>query len=166
MTIWYILCLFGTFCVHLVHFFGFGIMYLEKSGNPVVNPWQGLPPRTLGITKFVTFSLGMQPWNIYPFEWPDLRYKKIYFWILSIKVIRFDRWKFKCRLFYSIDCGIRFWNVERTICNEIIAKIVTKFFCGWRVQGKEVCSEFLPSESWPDIFFEFVAIKKLSQSAT
>jgi hypothetical protein len=25
---------FGTFCVHLVQFSGFGIMYLEKSGNP------------------------------------------------------------------------------------------------------------------------------------
>jgi hypothetical protein len=41
MIIWYILCPFGTFCVHLVHFvsiwyifFGFGIMYQEKSGNP------------------------------------------------------------------------------------------------------------------------------------
>jgi hypothetical protein len=28
MTIWYILCSFGTF------FSGFGIMYQEKSGNP------------------------------------------------------------------------------------------------------------------------------------
>jgi hypothetical protein len=25
---------FGTFCVHLVHFSGFAIMYQEKSGNP------------------------------------------------------------------------------------------------------------------------------------
>jgi hypothetical protein len=32
--IWYILCSFGTFCVYLVHFFLFGIMYHEKSGNP------------------------------------------------------------------------------------------------------------------------------------
>jgi hypothetical protein len=44
---WYILCPFwifyrhlvilwpfGTFCVHLVHFSGFGIMHHEKSGNP------------------------------------------------------------------------------------------------------------------------------------
>jgi hypothetical protein len=32
---WDILNPFGTFCVHLVHFSGFGIMYQEKSGNPV-----------------------------------------------------------------------------------------------------------------------------------
>jgi hypothetical protein len=32
--IWNILLPFGTFCVHLVHFSGFGIMYQEKSGNP------------------------------------------------------------------------------------------------------------------------------------
>jgi hypothetical protein len=31
MTIWYILCLFGTF------FSGFGIMYQEKSGNPGID---------------------------------------------------------------------------------------------------------------------------------
>jgi hypothetical protein len=31
---WDILNPFGTFCVHLVHFSGFGIMYQEKSGNP------------------------------------------------------------------------------------------------------------------------------------
>jgi hypothetical protein len=24
----------GTFCIHLVHFSGFGIKYQEKSGNP------------------------------------------------------------------------------------------------------------------------------------
>jgi hypothetical protein len=34
MTIRYILCSFGTFCVHLVHFYTFGIMVKEKSGNP------------------------------------------------------------------------------------------------------------------------------------
>jgi hypothetical protein len=34
MTIWYILYSFGTFCIHLVHFSGFGIMHQEKSGNP------------------------------------------------------------------------------------------------------------------------------------
>jgi hypothetical protein len=34
MVIWDILLPFGTFCVHLVHFSGFGIMYREKSGNP------------------------------------------------------------------------------------------------------------------------------------
>jgi hypothetical protein len=32
--IWYIFCSFGTFCVRLVHFSGFGIMHQEKSGNP------------------------------------------------------------------------------------------------------------------------------------
>jgi hypothetical protein len=32
--IWDILWPFGTFNVHLVHFSGFGIMYVEKSGNP------------------------------------------------------------------------------------------------------------------------------------
>jgi hypothetical protein len=32
--IWDILWPFGTFCAHLVHFSGFGIKYLEKSGNP------------------------------------------------------------------------------------------------------------------------------------
>jgi hypothetical protein len=26
--------MYGTFCVHLVHFSGFGIMYQERSGNP------------------------------------------------------------------------------------------------------------------------------------
>jgi hypothetical protein len=37
MAIWNILRtlgIFGTFCIHLVHFSGFGIMYQEKSGNP------------------------------------------------------------------------------------------------------------------------------------
>jgi hypothetical protein len=29
-----ILLSFGTFCVHLEHFSGLGIMYQEKSGNP------------------------------------------------------------------------------------------------------------------------------------
>jgi hypothetical protein len=38
MDIWDILLPFGTFCVHLVHFYGFGIMYQGKSGNPVNNP--------------------------------------------------------------------------------------------------------------------------------
>jgi hypothetical protein len=37
LTILYILCSFGTFGVHLVHFSGFGIMYGEKSGNPVLH---------------------------------------------------------------------------------------------------------------------------------
>jgi hypothetical protein len=32
--IWDILRPFGTFCVRLVHFSGFGIMFQEKSGNP------------------------------------------------------------------------------------------------------------------------------------
>jgi hypothetical protein len=32
--IWDILWPFGTFCVRLVHFSGFGIVYLEKYGNP------------------------------------------------------------------------------------------------------------------------------------
>jgi hypothetical protein len=36
--IWDILWTFGTFCVHLVHFSGLGIMYQEKSGNPGPNP--------------------------------------------------------------------------------------------------------------------------------
>jgi hypothetical protein len=31
---WDILLPFGTFCVYLVHFFGFGIMHQEKSGSP------------------------------------------------------------------------------------------------------------------------------------
>jgi hypothetical protein len=30
----HILWPFGTICVHLVHFYGFGIMHQEKSGNP------------------------------------------------------------------------------------------------------------------------------------
>jgi hypothetical protein len=34
MNIWDILCPFGTLCVHLVHFSGFGVMHQEKSGNP------------------------------------------------------------------------------------------------------------------------------------
>jgi hypothetical protein len=32
--IWDILKPFGNFCVHLIHFCGFGIMHQEKSGNP------------------------------------------------------------------------------------------------------------------------------------
>jgi hypothetical protein len=36
MEIWDILGPFDTFCIHLVHFSGFGIMYQEKSGNPDV----------------------------------------------------------------------------------------------------------------------------------
>jgi hypothetical protein len=36
MNIWDILWPFGTFCVHLVPFSGFGIMRQEKSGNPVL----------------------------------------------------------------------------------------------------------------------------------
>jgi hypothetical protein len=34
MAIWDILLPFGTICVHLVHFFCFGIMQRKKSGNP------------------------------------------------------------------------------------------------------------------------------------
>jgi hypothetical protein len=35
MAILNILCPFGTFCIHLVHFFsGLGNIYQEKSGNP------------------------------------------------------------------------------------------------------------------------------------
>jgi hypothetical protein len=36
MDIWDILLPFVTFCVHLVHFSGFGITHQEKSGNPAV----------------------------------------------------------------------------------------------------------------------------------
>jgi hypothetical protein len=32
---------FGTFCVHLVNFSGFGIMHQEKSGNPVEASLEG-----------------------------------------------------------------------------------------------------------------------------
>jgi hypothetical protein len=34
MDFWDILWPFSTFCVYLVIFSGFGIMYQEKSGNP------------------------------------------------------------------------------------------------------------------------------------
>jgi hypothetical protein len=34
MTIWYILWSFGIFYGHLVYFYRFGMLYLEKSGNP------------------------------------------------------------------------------------------------------------------------------------
>jgi hypothetical protein len=34
IEIWDILWPFGIFCIHLLHFSGFGIMYQEKSGNP------------------------------------------------------------------------------------------------------------------------------------
>jgi hypothetical protein len=37
VEIWDILWPFGIFCIHLVHFFGFGIVYQEKSGNPGPN---------------------------------------------------------------------------------------------------------------------------------
>jgi hypothetical protein len=33
-AIWDVLCPFGTFYAHLVHFSGFGILCQEKSGNP------------------------------------------------------------------------------------------------------------------------------------
>jgi hypothetical protein len=39
MAIWDILRPFGTVCVHLVHFSGFGIRHLEKSGNPAAVPF-------------------------------------------------------------------------------------------------------------------------------
>jgi hypothetical protein len=32
-TIWYVRWPFGVFCVHLVHFPRFGMLYQEKSGN-------------------------------------------------------------------------------------------------------------------------------------
>jgi hypothetical protein len=38
--IWDNLWPFGTFCLHLVIFSGFGIMYQEKSGNPALVCWQ------------------------------------------------------------------------------------------------------------------------------
>jgi hypothetical protein len=37
VTIRYIFCSFGTFCVHLVHFSSFGLMHQEKAGNPAAN---------------------------------------------------------------------------------------------------------------------------------
>jgi hypothetical protein len=33
-SLWHILRLFDTFCGHLVYFYHFGMLYLEKSGNP------------------------------------------------------------------------------------------------------------------------------------
>jgi hypothetical protein len=45
MDIWNILRTFGIFCVHLVHFSGFGILYQEKSGNPAV-------PSTEKLSRF------------------------------------------------------------------------------------------------------------------
>jgi hypothetical protein len=36
MAIWDMLFPFGTICVHLVDFSGFGITHQEKSGNPVM----------------------------------------------------------------------------------------------------------------------------------
>jgi hypothetical protein len=38
MTIRDILWPFGTLCVHLVHFSGFGVMDQNKSGNPALFP--------------------------------------------------------------------------------------------------------------------------------
>jgi hypothetical protein len=40
VEIWNILRPFGTFCIHLVHFTGFGIMHQEKSGNPARDSWR------------------------------------------------------------------------------------------------------------------------------
>jgi hypothetical protein len=37
MVIWYILWPFGIFCVNLVYFFRFGMLYLEKSGINALN---------------------------------------------------------------------------------------------------------------------------------
>jgi hypothetical protein len=34
MDLWDILRSFGTFCISLVHFSGFGIVHKDKSGNP------------------------------------------------------------------------------------------------------------------------------------
>jgi hypothetical protein len=53
MDIWYILRPFGTFCVDLVHFSGFGTMYQEKSGNPRTRSRVNRPganPLTSGFT--------------------------------------------------------------------------------------------------------------------
>jgi hypothetical protein len=41
MEIWDILLTFGIFCILLVHFSGFGIMYREKSGNPATDEKNG-----------------------------------------------------------------------------------------------------------------------------
>jgi hypothetical protein len=55
MAIWDILLPFGTFCVHLVHFSGFGILYQEKSGDPGISllgaklPTANLPPEQVAF---------------------------------------------------------------------------------------------------------------------
>jgi hypothetical protein len=61
MDIWDILLPFGTFCVHLVHFSVFGIMYKEKSGNPGSNPYfkriQSLCRHTFSFGAFYSFAI-------------------------------------------------------------------------------------------------------------
>jgi hypothetical protein len=63
--IWDILRQFGTFCVHLVHFSGFGIMHQVKSGNPGLRSRKNLKLRKesrvsqflfLGLQKIVSNS--------------------------------------------------------------------------------------------------------------
>jgi hypothetical protein len=45
--IWEILLPFGTFCVDLAHFSGFGITYQQKSGNPAAHYWNRLQKEVL-----------------------------------------------------------------------------------------------------------------------
>jgi hypothetical protein len=46
MTIWYILCSLGTF------FSGFGIMFLEKSGNPATDTFLVMPVLKIRFPPF------------------------------------------------------------------------------------------------------------------
>jgi hypothetical protein len=50
IDIWVILWPFGTFCVHLVHFFGFGTIYQEKSGDPDSSRWH-VPMQTTSTLR-------------------------------------------------------------------------------------------------------------------
>jgi hypothetical protein len=79
MAIWDILWPFGTFCVHLVHFSVFGIMYEEKSGNPVVCRNR--------FVKLLTKKSpgGVAQWTSNPpQEWEDQKWKKCTKWTQNV----------------------------------------------------------------------------------
>jgi hypothetical protein len=45
---------FGTFSVYLVHFSGFGIMYQEKSGNPVLDKKKAKASQSATFREFAS----------------------------------------------------------------------------------------------------------------
>jgi hypothetical protein len=60
---------FGTFCIHLVHFSGFGTMYQEKSGNPDFDFRRLGPRHSCAAPKFrLNFFLWLARQHFHHFE--------------------------------------------------------------------------------------------------